>query len=275
MRQMYIKNDIKILSYIAEHKFLSTKQLSALSQRTSQVIRRRLRYLEKEDLISLGQRGFGKGPGRRENIIILKDKGLALLRESGHLSPHASYVTDKTVSPKFIDHDLLVNWFIIHFIQVGRLNGRLSISYLTTSSHNLKAGSAEEPLLLEQFSSHDDPSHIHSFIPDGVFTITDNKTKKTLLFFLEVDMGTETLASTNRNPSDVREKIINYQNWFRSGRYKRYSKILNARLKGFRLLFLTNSMARLKPMCNLVQEMRYSHIKLYGNSCFKWWPRNE
>ena len=97
-------------------------------------------------------------------------------------------------------------------------------------------------------------------IPDGVFTITKKDAKKTLLFFLEVDMGTETLAKTKRVPGDIRQKIINYQTLFRSNHYKRYEKIFNAELNGFRLLFLANMPARMKAICNLVQQMPPSNF---------------
>ena len=89
----------------------------------------------------------------------------------------------------------------------------------------------------------------------GVFTITHRKRQMTLLFFLEVDMGTESIASPKRTPGDIRQKIINYQQYFRSGRYKRYEKFWNCKLRGFRLLFLTNTNGRLAVLSRLVQEM--------------------
>lgn len=64
-------------------------------------------------------------------------------------------------------------------------------------------------------------------IHDGVFIITDRESEKSLLFFLEVDMGTETLVNSNSKPIDVRQKIVNYQALFRAGQYKRYEKIFN------------------------------------------------
>jgi hypothetical protein len=42
------KNDITLLSNIAEYKFLTGEQLAAISQRSKQVIRRRLRVFESE-----------------------------------------------------------------------------------------------------------------------------------------------------------------------------------------------------------------------------------
>ena len=61
------KKDIKLLSHLAEYKFLSVKQLSVLSQRSLQVIRRRLRSLIKKNLVLKEEGGLGHDPGRRES----------------------------------------------------------------------------------------------------------------------------------------------------------------------------------------------------------------
>jgi len=254
MAKKITNSDVKLLSWIAEYKFLTVKQLGALGQRSLQVIRKRLRFLKSENLIIMQERAFGEGPGHPENIVILTEKGLKLLKDKDILSNHARYVTNATKDPIFVNHDLLVNWVFIHLVQVGRENQCLSTRHLTISSHNLNKGNADKPLLMERFSS-DKTSENYSMIPDGVFIITDKETEKTLLFFLEVDMGTETLANTKRTPNDVRQKIINYQALFRTGQYKRYEKIFKAKLNGFRLLFLSNTHARLRALCKLVREM--------------------
>jgi len=254
------KADIELLSCIAEYKFLTVKQLAAFSQRSQQVIRRKLRIFESEYLIVMKERGFGRGPGRRENIIILSEKGITLLRDKEILSNHGTYITDKTRELIFINHDLVVNWFFIHLLQIGRENPRFFTQHLTISSHNLKEGNAEKPLLQERFSTDQDHEKINIMIPDGVFTIHDNESEKSLLFFLEVDMGTEILAKTDRTPGDVRQKIINYRALFHSNHYKRYEKIFNTQLNGFRLLFLNSSFVGMKAICNLVQEMPPSNF---------------
>ncbi len=76
----------------------------------------------------------------------------------------------------------------------------------------------------------------------------------TLLFFLEVDMGTETIASRRPGGGDVRQKIVVYQSCFRGGLYKRYEPILGARLRGFRVLVLAHTSSRLAALCRLVRE---------------------
>ena len=59
------QKDITILLYIAEYKFLTVKQLAALTQRSMQVVRRRLRFFVNEHLVYMKERGFGKAAGRR------------------------------------------------------------------------------------------------------------------------------------------------------------------------------------------------------------------
>jgi hypothetical protein len=104
------------------------------------------------------------------------------------------------------------------------------------------------------------------FIPDGVFSITNKEAeKKSLLFFLEVDMGTETIASPSRGPKDLRQKIIRYQDLFTSASYKGYEGVFDSKFNGFRLLFLANSAARLNSLCRLVQEMPPSDFIWLGD----------
>jgi hypothetical protein len=93
------------------------------------------------------------------------------------------------------------------------------------------------------------------FTPDGVFSITDRTQQKTLLFFLEADMGTETIASPSGRAGDIRGKITTYQAYFRSGQYKRYGNFWSCDLLGFRLLVVTATENRLTSLCRLVQRM--------------------
>jgi hypothetical protein len=98
------------------------------------------------------------------------------------------------------------------------------------------------------------------FTPDAVFAIADSVGGKTCLFFLEVDFGTETIASPKRDMTDVRQKIVNYQWYFHSSSYKRYEEVFKANLRGFRLLFLTSTHGRLVALCKLTQEMKPSNF---------------
>jgi len=244
------KNDSKLLSMIADYRLLTVKQLSVLSQRSSQVVRRRMRTLTEEELIITKMHGYGRERGRPEDLIFLTEKGTSLLTNEGISS---GYFTDKAEIPLSIDHLLLVNWFRIHLLQIERSIPQLSVKYLDANSQQRAWDSGDS---LSPSTTNSGLEKSIEFIPDGTFSITYKEAgKKTLLFFLEVDMGTETIASMNRNPKDIREKVLRYQTLFRSGNYKRYERVFDSKLNGFRLLFLVNGTARLSSLCRLVREM--------------------
>jgi hypothetical protein len=68
-------------------------------------------------------------------------------------------------------------------------------------------------------------------------------------------MDTEPIASLDRSPNDIRQKVINYQAIFRNGNYKRFENIFGFKFNGFRLLFMTNSPTRSTSLSRLVREM--------------------
>jgi DNA-binding PadR family transcriptional regulator len=250
------KNDHYLLNFIAVYKFLTISQLSALSQRSHQVIRRRLRFLVKDGFVTR-MRVYGRGLGRPEDLNVLTEKGRKLLQDEGTLSVDIADITDKTTDSIFIDHDFLVNWFRIHLLQIERVIPNLSIHYLTPHWSTLTQSKGDRHFFAERIPVDSSEQEFIEFIPDSVFSITNNEVNpsKALLFFLEVDMGTETIASADRNCKDVRQKIINYQALFRSGRYKRYERVFDAKLNGFRLLFLANTPVRLVALCGLAKAM--------------------
>jgi hypothetical protein len=250
------KNDRKLLVSIAQYKTLTVKQLSAISQRSLQVIRRRMRDLANEGFIATKVQGYGRSRGRPEDITFLTEKGTALLEEEGAPSEYAARGLTKTANPISINHLLLVNWFRIHLLQIERTIPHLSIQFLSPASPAPAEDNGESPPISESTPANNRLKKFDQFIPDGVFSITHRETEeKTLLFFLEVDMGTETIASMDRGPKDIRQKILNYQELFRSGGYKKYESVFKSKLNGFRLLFLANSEARLITLCRLVREM--------------------
>lgn len=174
---------------------------------------------------------------------------------AGSLSNNVPGTTNKTAYSILGAHELLINWFRIHLIQMERLIPQLSVNYLSPGFQSLAPIKGDRPPLLERVRTKNSQKEFIEFIPDGVFSITNEEISKTLLFFLEVDMGTETIASMDRDPKDIRQKILNFQALFHSSNYKRYEHIFNSILNGFRLLFLTNTASRLATLSRLVKEM--------------------
>lgn len=129
--------DKRNLSLIAEHGILTVPQIAALTQRSRQVVRWRMRFFISEDLIVTRMRGYGRGPGRPEDVVFLSEKGVMLLRNEGNIVDQLTCITEKTIDALPIDHGLLVNWFCIHLVQIERAISKLSVSYLISNLSSL------------------------------------------------------------------------------------------------------------------------------------------
>jgi hypothetical protein len=178
-----------------------------------------------------------------------------LLRNEEIISDQVTCITEKTINTLPIDHNLLVTWFYIHSLEVERALLKLSIHTLIPNFSSMKRNGNIESFPDSCIQVENEDGETFQFIPDAVFLIKNKKTQKELLFFLEVDMGTEPISTMERSSRDIRQKIINYQTLFRSGHYKTFEEIFKANFNGFRLLFLVNSAARLASLSRLVEEM--------------------
>jgi hypothetical protein len=198
-------------------------------------------------------RGLSRGSGRPEDIILITEEAAKLLQNEGFFSESIPWISQKSIDSLAIDHDLLINWFYIHLIQIEQYIPDLAIN---PHSPGLILKKGEKPYnVFESRIRIETRDNFIEFVPDGIFTVWHKDIGKSLLFFLEVDMGTEPKASLERNPKDIRQKISNYQDLFRTGYYKLYERILDSKLNGFRLLFLTNTTSRHAALCHLVKEM--------------------
>jgi hypothetical protein len=76
-----------------------------------------------------------------------------------------------------------------------------------------------------------------------------------LLIPFHIPRGSQALASPRRGAKDIRQKILNYQATFRSGKYRVLDGLSGCSFQGFRLLVLANTPERMAFLCRLVQEM--------------------
>jgi len=249
------RKDLKLLESVAEYRILPIHQLAIIHDRRVRPLRRRLILLEGQDLVKSSPQTLGKKRGRPERLISLSTGGVRLLNEEKMLDPDLPPDLVMAENIKDLEHHLFTNTFRIQLIQLQRDIPSMIMRYISPASPFQICSTNGSPLIQERFSSGDGDTLKVDFIPDGVFSITDQSQKKTLLFFLEVDMATETLASPMNRMNDLRHKVLNYQTLFSKGRYKRYETIFKSPLKGFRLLFLTYTSQRMDSICRLVQDM--------------------
>ncbi len=254
------ETDCKTLECLADHRVLTVSQIAAIFRKSKQVIRRRLHDLEGGGLVEVVGSEFGRGRGRPEKSLGLTERGADLLKDKGLLDKNVGYENVQGDCLFGAEHQLLLNWFRIHVKQIEQTQPRLTVRLL---SHNspFQPNSRNGKILISDFSPvPGSKTKGVKFTPDAVFTIAEKEAGKTCLFFLEVDCGTETIASPKRNMTDIRQKIVNYQWYFHGGCYKRYEQVFGASLRGFRLLFLTGTHGRLAALCKLTHEMRPSNF---------------
>ena len=250
------ETDCKTIECLAEYRILTVPQLAAIFQKNKQAVRRRFGDLEKEGLIEVTRREFGRARGRPENLFGLTECAADILKDKGIIGREIPYEKVGGTNIGCIDHQLLLNWFRIHLNQFEQVLPRLTVRVLAYNSPLLPRGPCCHVFITDYSSVPGSGVQGVKFTPDAVFSTRDSITEKTCLFFLEVDCGTETIASPKRDMTDIRQKIVNYGAYFDRSGYKRYEKVFKCQLHGFRLLFLTNTQGRLVALCKLIQEMQ-------------------
>jgi len=248
------ESEIRFLSSLADYRVLTVGQVSALQSKDVQVVRRRLNKLQAAGLVETAPLAISRGRGRPEGVVSLAPRAMKLLHGEGLLPATIGLEHAGTIAPRLVRHQLALNWFRLHLAQIPQLRPQMMTTFFCPASPFTPRRDDGQPIVVETAISDEGCGGSATFTPDGVFSITDRERQKTLLFFLEADMGTETKASPSGTGRDVRQKIRSYQACFRSGRYKRYEKVWNCTLRGLRLLILTSTSARRSALCRLVQE---------------------
>jgi len=182
-------------------------------------------------------------------VYTLTEQGILLLESAGALGDAVPLSEKALGGIPDLGHLLFLNDCRVQLTLMQRTIPGLEVRFLP-SVPGVNAGM--ESIIRERFHHGNGPDDLVEFTPDGVFSITHTPTGRALLFFLEVDMGTETLVSKRHSGQDVRQKIINYQTYFRSKRYQRYEGVFGRPFRGFRLLVATSNAKRYGDLCQLV-----------------------
>lgn len=253
-----IAEDVDLLATVADHRILAVRQLQTVLNRNLAALRRRLRLLREEGLIGLVAGGMSGRPGRPGHLVSVRPTGVALLKSHGRL--HQSIPVERVVSETIScpEHHLLLNEIRVQLACVERFIPSLAVRFLASYSPGLYAENYSGPFIHERFTVAEETGEEMSFTPDAIFAVSDAERKKTVMFYLEIDMGTEPHASRDPLRHDVRQKIVNYKACFRTRHYSRHQQTFGSALQGFRLLFLTHDAGRLSSLCRQVREMRPS-----------------
>jgi predicted ArsR family transcriptional regulator len=87
--------DRELMELISKFNLLTVSQIAVLSQRSRQVIRRRIWFLANQEHISTRERFYGSRRGRPEDLIYLTKSGWTFLCENDHSGVEALPVNPK------------------------------------------------------------------------------------------------------------------------------------------------------------------------------------
>lgn len=226
--------DLSVLRFLVEYRVLTVSQLTELAFVSEAMARRWIRRAEREGWVSKHAGVLEAGRGRPEALLQLGEAGIASLARSGFVN--SGYAP---LGTRLFQHQLLINTFRMRLRRIE--DGDFRVTFKTA----LSWPATDEAVDLERDRGH--------LIPDAVFSISSRGRGKTLLFFLEADCSTESLAGAKG--SDVRSKIITYRTMLGRGLYRNYESILGTRFHGFRVLFVTSTMQRCEQICRLTRRL--------------------
>lgn len=241
----------ELLIIIAEYQILLTEQISLITNLGRREVQRKINNLNKKDLINFVSRKPKGTKGRNENIISINEKGFEYLQNEKIIYTKISIEKFTLNRYSNIEHQLLLNWFRIHLNYMPKKNEDLYTDFIPSASPFLQLKSNGLTEISESFSFNKVDVN---FIPDGVFYFQSKLQNKSLLFFLEVDMGTESLVSHSSKSNNIASKIQNYRAFFQTENYKKYQTKWNTLFNGFRVLFITNTSDRKIKISNLVNS---------------------
>jgi len=254
------RRDAELLSTLAEHRVLTARLLATILDRNTRALRRRLRVLATARLLEAANVARRRGPGRLERALSLTPAGAAALRDGGQLDPRVP--DDAVVAPAsvLVAHQLLVNELRAQLAEVQRRVPGLTVRFLAPTSPFLPEWAGDQPFVHESFKGAG--QRWYAFTPDGVFAMAHAALGKTLLSYLEIDRGTESLGGPSGHRGSVWQKLATYQAAYQTDQYKRYELVLGCRLRRFRLFLVAHTAARLAALCALVREMAADFVLL-------------
>lgn len=249
------KRHLAVLRTIADYGLLVTAQLADLLFGSEQAARRCVRELTRKGcLVPLSDR-LGRKRGRPQHLATLSSTGIRTLRETGHLPVS---VPDERVAvtsrDATRDHRILNNWVRIHALRLTRARPEFKGTYLCPRSP-FRHQYEHQDVLCIRLPQGDSGEENNVILPDGVLTLTHRPSQRSLLFYIEVDMGTESLASPSGKQNDIRTKLLNYRTALGRGHYKGCQRIVKGVLNGFRVLLVANTAARASDLSEAVRSM--------------------
>lgn len=210
---------LTFLKNLSSYRCLTTKQSAAAGVATEQMTRRYSRQLCKEGLLRIMAWQIQGNSGRPESLMVPTTKGLKIVGAK----------VQRPIEQRCYAHQYHVNSCRIQLAQMRPDVGtRFWLGQLSVDNQ--------------------------TFWPDGIIVLRSISLNKSLLCFLEVDMGTESVTSKSKLESVLHGKVLLYRSLFLSGGYKKLANNGES-FRGFRLLFVFSEKKKLQTFVRFCQQL--------------------
>jgi hypothetical protein len=253
---MVTKRYLALIRTFADRRVLTTGMLAKLEFGSEQAARRAVRAMVQQSLVQVGYDRLGRRQGRPEQVLSLMPAAVDALKVAGDLPPDTDLADVQSAALEdTLDHQLMLNWVYVASRQLAKQCPDFDATFVASTS----PFRATVPGALAGLNMHipdaDGQDGKVTLRPDAILVLTHRPSSKSLLFFVEIDMSTEPLASPSGKPNDIRRKLVNYRIALAKKLYKGCERITGTPFNGFRVLFVANTLARSADLCRLVEEM--------------------
>ena len=225
------KRDLKIPGLVVEYHLLTTLQIKRLLYFPSlQKTQARLLTLFKAGLVK-----------RFRYPLLLSDGG------SGEFIYY--YRKRKRISLSGVFHTLQLNEIRISFTEACDNSRGIDMTAFIPEYKGFVSGDGSPERFIEDtVGGGEEGKEARKIIPDAVICLENSDKDKKALFFLELDLGTERIASDNDMNYSLLSKLKRYEDYFRTRGFERYNSWFGKKFRGFRALLVMDSQRRIQRL---------------------------
>jgi len=241
-RMVLQPRDVAIVLAVYENRFLRRDQIERLFFKTTPTCNQRLQKLYQHKFLD---RIFQPVDfGSSQAVYALDSVGAEVVAAKIGVGKSQINWTRR--------HNQIEHIFMAHTLAVSELRVGLELALRLREEEDVKLlfWKREGLLPREKVQDPENPEKRLSVIPDAFFGLETDRGK--LFFFVEVDMGTETLDR-------FRTKIVAYREYWKSGKFSdRYT------YRNFRVLTVTNGVQRLNNLIGTAANTGAKNMFLFS-----------
>ena len=248
--QTLTERDSEVLMSVYTYRYLTTAQIERLHFPSRRTAQRRLSRLAGSGLLT-----YFTVPAIADRIYMLTRRGASHIARSMSIAPDELLWSKRSGPPKdyyFMKHFVGISDFRISLTRATE-HSMISLLGFIPEHYGTKHASGRITKYIKDVSfSTREPGERILHTPDAVFALESKG--KALLFFLEIDRGTETISNPNKG---VGKMVRFYEAYANEGRYRGYAQDFGCAAFGnFRLLIVTTTQRRIGNMRNALGDAR-------------------